>query len=226
MKKYEQGGGVREGRNENIDDDTRARAMKFVESGGKSETAPSKPKMAMRKPASDATPARDSFRKVEAVERSKEEDYSRGVPRPSTGDVKNDPPRSRFLDDLKDNADKALAGLGVAGGTYAAVKAARNMRNMFKAKDAAETAAKAKAAVKPAAEAVKPVKKASEEVLDILKGKNEKPKVTKAKAVKKAKQQEEDDSARFADEGNPNYKKGGTVRGWGAARGGRSCKNY
>jgi hypothetical protein len=51
MRRYAEGGGVREGRNENIDDDTRARAMKFVEDG-------KVPEKAAAKPAAKAAPAK------------------------------------------------------------------------------------------------------------------------------------------------------------------------
>ena len=52
MRRYADGGDIREGRNENIDDDTRARAMRFVQSGGKreeDEAAPAPKRMAPKR---------------------------------------------------------------------------------------------------------------------------------------------------------------------------------
>jgi hypothetical protein len=58
-KRFDEGGGVREGRNENIGDDVRARAMRFVESGGKREEpeeAPAPKRTAARSAAKRAEP--------------------------------------------------------------------------------------------------------------------------------------------------------------------------
>lgn len=56
-KKFADGGGVREGKNANIDDETRARALKFVQGEGDQEPARKPAAVPVRKASSTAKPA-------------------------------------------------------------------------------------------------------------------------------------------------------------------------
>jgi hypothetical protein len=128
FRKYEEGGSIREGRNENIDDDTRARAMEAVRrrmAGEESDATPAPkavkkaaPKPAPKTAAPSPAPAKSSDSSSKGPD---------GIPRfgqQYKQDKYETPLKSavrKMAPGIKDNLGKIVGGMGVGYGAFKGV---------------------------------------------------------------------------------------------------------
>lgn len=256
-KRYEEGG-VTEGKNAGIDDDTRARAMKYVqeqsekgsedESSGEKTVSRSASTKVSTKPASVKTESKSaSSSKGASVD--DEAGTSRG--RPAEGGARTtmgaNPPRSRTKEEVKaaiPTGGKAGAGPTESKGNSASgselgrnVSAIMNATGPGKLATGLTLAAREAKAAKGVQEAynARAAARRSEEGLSAAEA-------AVAKAAKATRAEREAKvaprKAREAKTLNPNawmagpkgmkedFKKGGSVKGWGISRGARAAKTY
>jgi hypothetical protein len=242
-KRYDEGG-VTEGKNAGIDDDTRARAMKYVqeqsekgsedESSGEKTVSRTTASKVSTKPAAAKTESKTS-RSTASVD--DEAGTTRG--RPAEGAPKGtmgaNPPRARtraeLIDAIPTGGKKGAGPTAGNGNSVDSTELSRNVKNTMSAlaplgggvgKIGAEIALSGRAA--KTAEAAAEAAKASEAAA----------KATRAARVAKTAPR----AAREAKTLNPNawmagpkgmkdnFKSGGGVKGWGIARGSRAAKTY
>lgn len=190
-RKMAVGGAVREGRNENIDDDVRARALAYVQRGGESEEAKPQTAPARRARAERATDTGDEsdrlsrrYAKTESLG-SMEVENDPSVPSLDAGkNVREQTKASSLKSGLMDTAGKVLGAVGATGG---AIAAGRAIGKRIAGKQAEGVMS---AGGKRAAETRR--------------------KMAESRAAKESAAKEADD-VRFADEGNPNYARGGLI---------------
>jgi len=242
-KRYDEGG-VTEGKNAGIDDDTRARAMKYVQeqsekgsedegSGEKTVSRTTAAKVST-KPASVKAAKASVETESKADARDAEAGMTRG--RPAEGAPKGtmgaNPPRARtraeLIDAIPTGGKKGAGPTAGNGNSVEGTELSRNVKNTLSAlaplgggvgKIGAELAMGNKAA-----QAAPKVAEAAEKTEKV------------AKAVKTAAKSTR--AAREAKTLNPNawlagpkgmkdnFKSGGGVKGWGIARGSRAAKTY
>jgi hypothetical protein len=239
-KRYDEGG-VTEGQNTGIDDDTRARAMKYVQEQSEkgSEDEGSGEKTVSRTTASKVSTKPAAAKMESKSERSTasvDDEAGRSRGRPAEGAPKGtmgaNPPRNRTrAESLAAIPTGGKAGAGPTAGNGNSVEGtelSRNVKNTLSAlaplgggvgKIGAELAMGNKAA-----QAAPKVAEAAEKTEKV------------AKAVKTAAKSTR--AAREAKTLNPNawlagpkgmkdnFKSGGGVKGWGIARGSRAAKTY
>lgn len=249
VKKYAEGGNVREGRHSGISDDTRARAMRFVESGGKEE-APAKP--TAKKSAPRKAPAPVAARKPDTKGRAARapggsspdpkpavkpaSGYQRDRVTPNLGPMSSRPPSYQALSpaQTEEGFREAMLGVGLAALPGAGLAAKGMMKGAKAAKPAITSAQKAltrarmadeRAPVIEAGKAARANRKSIQEGVNRMDA--EAPAMVTPKMPKKVEKApvRDMDEARMADEGGPNFKKGGSVRGAGKARQ-RKAKMY
>lgn len=228
-KRYDEGG-VTEGQNSGIDDDTRARAMKFVQSQSDSaETEESTPA------AKTATKTKTESKQAKKVSVDDEAGKSRG--RPAEGEPKTTmgATRTRTSEEVKaaipTGGKKGAGPTPGNGNSVDSTETSRNLKNIASAltplgggvgKIGAELALSGRAA--KAAEAAAEAKKTADAAS----------KATRAARVAKTAPRAEREAKTL----NPNawmagpkgmkenFKSGGGVKGWGIARGSRAAKTY
>jgi hypothetical protein len=228
-KRYEEGG-VTEGQNSGIDDDTRARAMKFVQE--QSEKS-SEDESSGEKTVSRSTKARVSAKPAETKGASVDDEAgkSRGIR--GDGAAKTtmgaNPPRNRTREEsiaAIPTGGKAGAGPTESKGNSASgSELGRNVKNTLMAMGPTRLAGLSNAAAEGAMTAR--AAKAAEAAAEAAKA---------TRAVRTAKVAPR--AAREAKTLNPNawmagpkgmkddFKKGGSVKGWGISRGARKAKTY
>lgn len=206
-KRYDEGG-VTEGENANIDDDTRARAMKYVqeqmEKGSEDESSGEKTvSRATKSKASSKPAAKEDEPKAETRKRTREEIIA-AIPtggKPGAGPTESKG-NSASGSELGRNVKNTLAAMGptrLAGLGNAAAEGVMTAR----AAKAAETAAEAAKATR-AARVAKTAPRAAREAKTL----NPNAWMAGPKGMKE------------------NFKSGGGVKGWGIARGSRKAKTY
>lgn len=236
-KRYDEGG-VTAGQNSGIDDDTRARAMKFVREQAEKS---SEDESSGEKTVSRSTKAKVSSKPAESKARGASVDDEAGTSRgrPAEGEAKTTmgatPSRMRTKEEVKaaiPTGGKAGAGPTESKGNSASgSELGRNVKNTMSAlaplgggvgKIGAELATSGRVA--KAAEAAAETKKVSEAAAKATRAARE------AKVAPR--------KAREAKTLNPNaylagpkgmrddFKKGGSVKGWGISRGARAAKTY
>ena len=226
-------GGVTEGKNAGIDDDTRARAMKYVqeqsEKGSEDESSG-------EKTVSRSTKAKVSTKPAETKGASVDDEAGRSRGRPAEGAPKGtmgaNPPRARtraeLIEAIPTGGKKGAGPTAGNGNSVDSTETSRNLKNIAGAltplgggvgKIGVELAMGNKAA-----QAAPKVAEAAEKTEKV------------AKAVKTAAKSTR--AAREAKTLNPNawmagpkgmkdnFKSGGGVKGWGIARGSRAAKTY
>lgn len=219
--------GVRMGRNANIGDDTRARAMAMLDRNEAKSTlksladerpAPKAAPKAAAKPAA-AKPATDMERRGAGAETKggNDEPSARAEARKAGIPMDDEPASpststrgSRFLEGLKDNAGKALAATGAAAGVGAAYKIGKTLAARQGAKQADSIMAAATKRAAENRERKQGLSEMRERAQEAAKSRERAPLVRRAP--------KDMDEARMADEGGPNFRKGGSVRGCGVAR--------
>ena len=250
-KRYD-AGGVTEGQNSGIDDDTRARAMKYVQeqsekgsedegSGEKTVSRATKSKVST-KPASAKTESRGASVDDEAG-------TSRG--RPAEGETKTTmgatPPRARTKEEVRAAIPTGgKAGAGPTAGNGNSVDSTETSRNLSALMNASgpgklatglSLAAREGMAANAAQKAynARAAARRSEEGLSAAEAATAKAaKATRAAREAKVAPRKEREAKTL----NPNawmagpkgmredFKKGGSVKGWGIARGSRKAKTY
>lgn len=236
-KRYEEGG-VTEGQNSGIDDDTRARAMRYVQEQSEkgSEDEGSGEKTVSRSTASKVSTKPASAKTESKSERSgasvdDEAGTSRG--RPAEGPARTtmgaNPPRARTKEEVRaaiPTGGRAGAGPTAGSGNSASgSELGRNIKNTLMAMGPTRLAGLGNAAAEGAmtARAAKAAEAAAEAA-----------KATRAARVAKTAPRKEREAKTL----NPNawmagpkgmkdnFKSGGGVKGWGIARGSRAAKTY
>lgn len=211
-KRYDEGG-VTEGENKGIDDDTRARAMKYVqeqmEKGSEDESSG-------EKTVSRSTKTKAVSKPAERKGASVDDEAGRSRGRPAEGEPKAtmgaNPPRKRTREELIEaiptGGKKGAGATESKGNSASGSELGRNVKNTLAALGPTRLAGLGNAA--------------AEGVM----------------ASRAAKAAETARAAREAKTLNPNawlagpkgmkenFKKGGSVKGWGSARGARKAKIY
>jgi hypothetical protein len=113
----------REGQNPNIGDDTRERARKFVESGGKKDTpSPARKAAPKPKPKPMAKPAAKAAAPVPAGPAQGENSVPKVFSAEERAERAAQPTKRNFMNELGDNAGKALGAIGATAGTALGIK--------------------------------------------------------------------------------------------------------
>jgi hypothetical protein len=228
-KRYEEGG-VTEGQNSGIDDDTRARAMRYVQEQSEkgSEDEGSGEKVVSR-----ATKSKVSTKPAESRGASVDDEAGTSRGRPAEGEPKMTmgatPPRARTKEEVRaaiPTGGRAGAGPTAGSGNSASgSELGRNIKNTLMAMGPTRLAGLGNAAAEGAmtARAAKAAEAAAEAA-----------KATRAARVAKTAPRKEREAKTL----NPNawmagpkgmkedFKKGGSVKGWGISRGARKAKTY
>jgi hypothetical protein len=243
-KRYDEGG-VTEGQNSGIDDDTRARAMKYVqeqsekgsedESSGEKTVSRSTSAKVSTKPASVKAAKADTETSNKADARDAEAGTSRG--RPAEGEPKGtmgaNPPRARTrAESIAAIPTGGKAGAGPTPGNGNSVEGSelsRNVKNTLMAMGPTRLAGLGNAAVegamtaRAAGQAGKAVKAAEETTKAV---KSAKSAAQTARAAREAKTLNPNAWMAGPKGMKDNFKSGGGVKGWGIARGSRAAKTY
>jgi len=216
-KRYDDGG-VTEGQNANIDDDTRARAMKFVQS--QSDSTEAEESTPAAKTATKATKTTKTESKAEAKKPTADDEAGKSRGRPAEGEPKGTMGATRMR--TKEEVKAAIPtggkpGAGPTPGNGNSVDSTELGRN-----------------VSNTANALTPgLGRAVRGATATVKGVNELVASRRAAAAVQAARE-----AREAKTLNPNawmagpkgmkenFKSGGGVKGWGIARGSRKAKTY
>ena len=217
-KRYDEGG-VTEGQNKGIDDDTRARALKYVQ---EQEEKGSEDESSGEKTVSRSTKTKASSKPAERKGASVDDEAGRSRGRPAEGGPKGtmgaNPPRARTRQELIDaipTGGKAGAGPTESKGNSASgSELGRNVSNTLSAltPGGARAARVGSATVKGVRELVesRQAAKAAQAAREARDAKVLNPNAWMAgpKGMKE------------------NFKTGGSVKGWGSARGARKAKIY
>jgi hypothetical protein len=215
-KRYDEGG-VTEGKNAGIDDDTRARAMKYVQEQSEkgSEDESSGEKTVSRTTASKVSTKPASVKaeaKTEAKADARDAEAGRSRGRPAEGAPKGtmgaNPPRARTKEEVKDaiptGGKKGAGPTESKGNSASGSEVMRNLQAMGPGRLAGLGNAAAEGAMAMrAAKAAKTAQAARE-----AKTLNPAAWMAGPKGMKE------------------NFKSGGGVKGWGIARGSRAAKTY
>lgn len=212
-KRYEEGG-VTEGQNAGIDDDTRARAMKYVQEQSEktdSEEPEVKAKTVTKVTKAKSEPKEKSEPKAESksVKMTREESIA-AIP---TGGKKGAGPtagngNSVEGTELSRNVKNTLSALAPLGGGVGKIGAEVALSG--RAAKTAEAAAKAAEAEAAAAKATRAARVAK----------------TAPRAAREAKTLNPNAWMAGPKGMKDNFKKGGSVKGWGISRGARAAKVY
>jgi hypothetical protein len=239
-KRYDEGG-VTEGKNAGIDDDTRARAMKYVQeqsekgsedesSGEKTVSRSTKAKVSTKPAAAKASVETES----KADARDAEAGMTRG--RPAEGAPKGtmgaNPPRARtraeLIEAIPTGGKKGAGPTAGNGNSVEGTELSRNVKNTLSAlaplgggvgKIGVELAmgSKAAQAAPKVAEAAEKTEKAAKAVKTAAKS---------TRAAREAKTLNPNAWMAGPKGMKENFKSGGGVKGWGIARGSRKAKTY
>jgi len=219
-KRYDEGG-VTEGQNSNIDDDTRARAMKFIREQAEKS---SEDESSGEKTVSRSTKAKVSSKPAEPKADARDAEAGKSRGRPAEGEPKMTKYRSEAREpsgsptpgngnsvegtDLSRNIKNTLSALAPMGGGIGKIGAELAMSG--RAAKAAEAAAEAKRVSDAAAKATRAARMAKVAPRAEREAKTLNPNAWTAgpKGMKE------------------NFKSGGGVKGWGIARGSRKAKTY
>lgn len=224
-KGYADGGEIREGQNENIGDSARAAAMEWLRQGSPARVEEPRAPRATRtasKPAAKSEAYPESNRasgRSKAEEPESDEKYRARVGLPSAeslarqGDGKK-PVRDAVEDvsaDIKDNMNKLLTATGIAGAAAGAYKLAKTGARKIgqsiartQADDIMEAGSKRAASGRESAQQLREMRERAQEgskARDAARA--------EAESARRAPKSRED--ADFADEGNPNYARGGII---------------
>ena len=211
-KRYDEGG-VTEGQNSGIDDDTRARAMKFVQS--QSDSTEAEESTPAAKTTTKATKTAKTESKAERKGASVDDEAGKSRGRPAEGEPKASlgATRMRTKEEVKaaiPTGGKKGAGPTEGNGNSASgSELGRNVKNTLMAMGPTKLAGLGNAAAEGAMTA-RAASKATQAARSAREAKTLNPNAWMAgpKGMKE------------------NFKSGGGVKGWGIARGSRAAKTY
>lgn len=217
-KRYDDGG-VTEGQNKGIDDDTRARAMKYVQ---EQEEKGSEDESSGEKTVSRSTKAKVSSKPAERKGASVDDEAGRSRGRPAEGEPKGtmgaNPPRKRTREEtIAAIPTGGKAGAGATPGNGNSVDSTELSRN---------ASAILNAATPGLSRAVKGATATAKGVNELVASRRAAAAAQTAQAAREAKTLNPNAWLAGPKGMREDFKKGGSVKGWGSARGARKAKIY